>query len=582
MEQNCIDWFIVYSQDPHLSEYTAECDRLREKISGFSGSAGTLLVGATESYLWTDSRYYIQAADQLEGSGITLMKSQMPGVPGLPRFLRDHVWDGQVLAVDRKTVSYDEYGRLLQVLPSSIEVTDGGKILRGLHDSKRVFNGIKAVPQEHRGKEITAKLDDVRKRIAGRIGGESSYTYVVSDLTSIMWLYNLRGDDITHVPVAYSYTCITAFSAVLYISRKHLTEEAAKMLDEAGVTVKEYSRFYTELSDVATDVILADTYRNNAAIIEGAEETATLQDVSDAELIAKPFKNASEIKGMEDAHIKDAVTMIRFIKNVKETAAEGKLPDEYEMGRMLDRKRLEGGCRDLSFDTICAYGPNAAIVHYTAKQDECAAICNFGFLLVDSGGQYEFEGTTDITRTISLGKLTEEEIHAYTTVLRGNLRLMDMIFPEGCKGTLLDTAAENVLWENGYYCGHGIGHGVGCYLSVHESEIRISRNVGERECAFFPGVIVSDEPGIYIEGKFGIRLENLLLTVGAGELEGHKMCRFTPLTLVPFDKEAIDMKLLSEREKDVLIRYCDLISEKVLPLLSEDEQKWLSDYMNFS
>lgn len=354
------------------------------------------------------------------------------------------------------------------------------------------------------------------------------------------------------------------------------------MLDEAGVTVKEYSRFYTELSDVATDVILADTYRNNAAIIEGAEEAAALQDVSDAELIAKPFKNASEKKGMEDAHIKDAVTMIRFIKNVKETAAEGKLPDEYEMGRMLDRKRLEGGCRDLSFDTICAYGPNAAIVHYTAKQDKCAAICDFGFLLVDSGGQYEFEGTTDITRTISLGKLTEEEIHAYTTVLRANLRLMDMIFPEGCKGTLLDTAAENVLWENGYYCGHGIGHGVGCYLSVHESEIRISRNVGERECAFFPGVIVSDEPGIYIEGKFGIRLENLLLTVGAGELEGHKMCRFTPLTLVPFDKEAIDMKLLSEREKDVLIRYCDLISEKVLPLLSEDEQKWLSDYMNFS
>lgn len=577
MEQNSIDWFIVYSNDPHLSEYTAECDRLRERISGFTGSAGTLLVSASEAYLWTDSRYYIQAADQLKGSGISLMKLQEPGVPSLSEYLGGHIWDGQVLAVDKKTISYDEYKSLCRVLPTSTEVVDGGKLLRQLCNIKRSFNDVNEVPREYRGKEIKEKIDDVRKRISGKIPNGVSYTYILSDLTSVMWMYDLRGNDIRHVPVAYSYTVINAYSAVLYISRKNLSDGAAAMLEEAGVTVKEYSQFYGGLSDIATDIVLADTYRNNALILEDIDAAGILQDVSDCEIIRKPVKSASEIKGMTEAHIKDAVTMIRFIKNVKQTARSGGLTNEYDIGNKLDESRLANGCCDMSFDTICAYGPNAAIVHYTAQSDTCAPVRSSGFLLVDSGGQYEYMGTTDITRTISLGELTQEEIRAYTTVLRANLRLMDMIFPEGCKGTLLDAAAEEVLWENGYYCGHGIGHGVGCYLSVHESEIRISRVAGKRECSFYPGVIVSDEPGVYVEGKLGVRLENLLLVTSAGQIDGHRMCRFTPLTLVPFDMEAVDRSMLTNKEREILAEYNRLIWEKVSPFLEKDEKDWLKE-----
>ena len=283
---------------------------------------------------------------------------------------------------------------------------------------------------------------------------------------------------------------------------------------------------------------------------------------------------------MKEAHQKDAVTVIKFIRMIKEMARVGTLGDEYDIGRMLDDMRIKNGASSLSFKTICAYRENAAVVHYIARKETAKPVMPEGFLLVDSGGQYKNLGTTDITRTISLGEVSAEEKKVYTTVLKGNLRLMNAIFPRGFKGTLLDGLAESVLWENGYFCGHGIGHGVGCYLAVHEGETRISRGCGERESCFFPGVIVSDEPGVYIEGKFGVRLENLLLTVASDDLDGNKMCAFEPLTLVPFDKESIDQTLLTDDEKDILSRYYELISEKILPLLPEDDRKWAEEYMS--
>ncbi|MBO4889649.1 MAG: M24 family metallopeptidase, partial [Lachnospiraceae bacterium] len=230
-----------------------------------------------------------------------------------------------------------------------------------------------------------------------------------------------------------------------------------------------------------------------------------------------------------------------------------------------------------SFKTICAYAEDSAVVHYIAKKDSAKEIRPEGFLLVDSGGHYRFEGTTDITRTISLGVPTDEERKVYTTVLKGNLRLMDTVFPEGFKGCLLDGIAEEALWEEGYFCGHGIGHGVGCYLSVHESEARISRSEGSREVAFRPGVIVSDEPGVYIEGRFGVRLENLLLVEKAGQIDGHRMCRFSPLTLVPFDRESIDLKLLSDKEKDILYGYNQNILDNIGPMLDDGTLAWLKE-----
>ncbi len=579
MEKHGIDHLAVFTEDAHLSEYTGECDGYRKKLSGFTGSAGIYLVSESGTLLWTDSRYYIQAAKELEKSGTVLMKQGMAGVLSFEEYLREHVWDGQVIAFDLKTLSYDRYMKIREKLPESVQIVDGAAVLREVCDDmpKRVFNTVQMMPESFSGKSTEKKLADVRNNIKRSYVRDGSYTYIVSDLASIMWLFNLRGSDIAYVPVAYSYAKITEYTAVLYINRKSLTDEAAHMLEDAGVTVKEYSLFYRELEDTATDVVLADRYKNNSLIPLKFDSAGIYKECLDQKIIKKAVKNQTEIKGMTDCHLKDAVIMCRFIKRIKDLAASDELPDEYEIGEILDGMRLEGGCESPAFSTICAYGPNSAVVHYRADKGSALKPEPKGFLLVDSGGQYSMEGTTDITRTISLGELNELEKKVYTTVLKGNLRLMDMIFPEGFKGVLLDQAAEAPLWEEGFFCGHGIGHGVGHFLSVHESETRISRSSSQCESEFHPGVTVSDEPGVYLEGQFGVRLENILLTQPAESIDSNRMCRFVPLTLVPFDREAIDHSLLDDKEERILAAYNELIMDKVFPLLDEEHKAWLKE-----
>ena len=581
MTKEGVDWFIVYLSDPHLSEYISRSDRYLTAISHFTGSAGTLLVGQSEAFLWTDSRYFVQAKDQLDGTGITLMKSGLAGVPTITDHMSEHVWDGQTVALDLMTVSYNAYKKLRETMPDTVDIVDGRSILRSAVPDlpEREFNEIAAVPQEYCGVSTAAKLTDVRKTIRKKYAHDRSYTYILSDITNNMWLFNLRGNDTECVPAAYSYAMITDVSATLYIEPGKLDNDAKEMLDEAGVSIRPYKKFYDDLDDIATDVVIADSYANNCNILLGFSKDGIYRDCSDCEIIRKAVKNSTEISGMKDAHQKDAVTVIKFIRKIKEMAKDGTLSDEYDIGQMLDDMRIKNGASTLAFKTICAYKENAAVVHYIARKESAKQVMPEGFLLVDSGGQYKNLGTTDITRTISLGEVSAEEKKVYTTVLKGNLRLMNAVFPRGFKGALLDCLAESVLWENGYFCGHGIGHGVGCYLAVHEGETRISRGSGDRESCFFPGVIVSDEPGVYIEGRFGVRLENLLLTVASDDLDGNKMCAFEPLTLVPFDKESIDMSLLTDTEKDILTRYYDLITKKIVPLLDEDDKKWAMEYM---
>ena len=582
MNDNCIDVFAVFSSDPHLSEYTGECDKYIKALSGFSGSAGTLVVEKDRAYLWTDPRYYIQAEKELSGKGIEVMKAGMPSVVSVTDHLAGRICAGSVLAFDKKTLSYADYLKITR-LGGQENITDGADILRRSAGDmpERVFNPIYAMPDEKAGRSVTEKLSSVRSIIRRKYVPGGDYAYIISDLASIMWLFNLRGSDINYVPVAYSYAVISDTEATIFLRTASLDDEAGKNLSGAGVTVRDYEISAPHFTS-DYPAVLADMHSSSWAVTEDAVRAGTYIECSDTEIIKKAVKNAAEIEGMRSSHVKDAAVMIKFIKLVKEMAEEGTLPDEFELGRMLDDMRLENGCSSLSFATICAYGENAAIVHYTADKESAANVCPRGFLLVDSGGQYMFEGTTDITRTIALGPLTDEEKKVYTLVLKGNLDLMNMVFPQGFKGSLLDAAAEEPLWVNGYFCGHGIGHGVGHYLSVHESEARISRNSLERECAFFPGIIVSDEPGVYIEGSFGVRLENLLLTVEAGAADGHKLCAFEPLTLVPFDKEAIDVTLLTSDEKDALSRYNALITEKVAPYLSENERDWLKQHIDIA
>ncbi len=578
-----IDYFIVFSKDAHLSEYTGDCDRYRAVISGFTGSAGTLVVSADEAFLWTDMRYHIQAERQLSGTGISLMKYGLPGVASFEDYICDHIWDGMTVAFDFMTASYEKYTSLAGRLPKSVSVIDGHDILISSADMpKRVFEGISCVPVDKAGVSVSEKLAKLRETVRKRYVNDESYTYIMSDLTSIMWLFNLRGRDIDYVPVAYSYAAITEYEATLYIARRKLSKEASENLEEQGARTSEYSTFYESLRDTATDIVLADPFTNSCRVIKNFDEEGIYRECDDTVLIRKAVKNGAETEGMKSSHIKDAVTMIKFLRRIKELAAENDLPDEYSAGAMLDDMRLHGGCSSLSFETICAYGDNAAIVHYGVRKETSKKLEPKGFLLVDSGGQYQYEGTTDITRTIPLGPLTDEEKRGYTAVLIGNLRLMNMVFPAGCEGTLLDAIAEQSLWENGYYCGHGIGHGVGCNLSVHESEARIGRRTQEREITIRPGVVVSNEPGVYIEGSFGVRLENLLLTVPDKPIDGHPMCRFEALTLVPFDSSAVDLSMMSEKEISFLKGYHHLIWETVSPHLDESDRMWLKEYIDIA
>ncbi|MBR6159727.1 MAG: aminopeptidase P family N-terminal domain-containing protein, partial [Lachnospiraceae bacterium] len=387
MRSENIDWLVVFSKDPHLSEYTARCDKYREAVSGFTGSAGTVVISENEAYLWTDMRYHLQASIELKDSGIFLMKYGLPSVPSMEDFLCEHIWDGQTLAFDLMTVSASRYRELKKRLPATVDIVDAHKLLRSCVEMpKRSFGEIVPVPDEMSGKSIAEKLDALRRMISKRYVNDESYTYVLSDLMSQMWLLNIRGCDIEYVPVAYSYTMITAYDVTVFVSRKSLSDEAKEKLQDQGINIKEYSTFYESLKDIATDVVLADPQFNNCRVLLQALDEGIFRECDDTVLIPKALKNDAEIKGMKSAHLKDAVTMIRFIKKLKEMAAEGSLTDEFSIGAMLDDMRLGGGCSSLSFETICAYADNCAIVHYGVTKEASKPVKSRGFLLVDSGG----------------------------------------------------------------------------------------------------------------------------------------------------------------------------------------------------
>lgn len=572
---NNIDWCVIYSADPHMSEYLGQSDKARQYFSGFTGSAGTLLVGQEETLLWTDSRYYVQAESELNGSGITLMKDGLATTPSVAEYLSSVVWEGQNVGLDLKTVSIDEYNDICERIPDSSIIVDAASVIsKSWQDKpKRIFHPITVVEDDVAGKSTQDKLSEVRQLLEETLTDkDASYTYIVTDLCKIMWILNIRGTDIEYVPVAYSYMTIDRYSTVLYCNKKNIDKITADILSERGVIVKEYGNFYRELEGIATDICILDYKTVNSLIYSKVSEYCTVKKCKDTEFIRAHVKNAAEIEGMKDAHLKDAVVMIEFIKKLKEMSFDGEY-NEYNIGKMLDNMRLDTKeCEGLSFETICAYGENGAIVHYSAQESECKKIEDKGFLLVDSGGHYKM-GTTDITRTISMGNLSQEQKKCYTLVLKANLRLMNARFKGNVRGDNLDIIARQCLWDEGYDYGHGTGHGVGCKLSVHEDPVRISyRSVSS---VMEPGVIVSDEPGVYIENEFGIRLENVLLVIpDDNKILG--LNRFESLTLVPFDVDAIDISEMDEEDIVALNKYHHMVYEKVSPYLLDETRIWLA------
>ena len=561
MREKGLDGYIITSADPHMSEYVTAHYKCREFISGFSGSAGTVLVTADSAFLWTDSRYFIQAAAQLRGSGIELMKMGEKDVPTLSAFIGERM-KGQSVGADCRTVT----GRTAKALREVCDLHDEDLIReiwtdRPEPDTPYVEELDSAVCGESRVERIAR----VREAMA-RIGADH---LIITACDECAWLMDYRAFGVIYNPIPLAYAIVSADCVRLYVQGQ-LSDGLFEALMKDGVQLEPYTRFMGHVSRLEGKVC-ADSGQVSARIM------GLLHDVTDIPSpveMMKAVKTKAEQEGMTEAHIRDGAALTSFIRKVKGKCADGTITSYTELDAVADIERLRGereGYLGPSFATIAAFGEHGAIVHYDPDEDTNIPCDGRSFLLVDTGGQYMC-GTTDVTRTISLGRLTDEERRCYTAVLRGNLGLGAAVFPDRVTGANLDALARTPIWEEGHDFGHGTGHGVGFISCVHEgpNAIRLRR----ADTPFEEGMITSNEPGIYLEGKFGVRLENLVLC----RRREDDMMYFQTLTLAPFDMEAIVWDMLTDREKRLLREYHIRVYETLRPLLDEETAVWLKSY----
>lgn len=582
MREKGYDFFIIYTSDPHLSEYVSDVDKAREYFTGFTGSAGTFLVSLNESHLWVDGRYFIQAEQELEGSEIIIMKSGEKDVLTITEFLKKRCVSGNRIAIDGKTISKNGFDKIKESLGEEIDIDLDVYIPNDVWPERklRVFNPLRLIGNDFSGVDSLVKINNIRKKISDKLLSDySDYAFIISDLTSVMWVLNLRGSDIKYVPVGFSYLIIYREYVELYVDVKSISNDIISSFEERKIICHEYDGFYKSLNKLSEDIcVFADPTKCNSLIFDSISNRMIFK-INEDDYILKYKKNEVEIANMRKYHIEDAIAMIHFIYDIKKKAQRNELSDEYEEGRILDEYRLlSEHCYDLSFDTISAYGINAALPHYSATKDSCCKLESKGFYLVDSGGQYP-SCTTDITRTISVGPCNNKEKEYYTAVLKGNLDLYDATFIKGCRGENLDILARKPLWDLGVDYRHGTGHGIGCELSVHEGPISIRYRIIKESIQpiLEAGMVISDEPGVYFENEFGIRLENELLVVKKNDNEWGEFLGFESLTLVPFDKDSIIPSMLSPRERDVLNKYHAEVYDKLNTYFEGDELKWLKN-----
>ena len=567
------DYYIIPSQDAHQSEYVAGYWRARAYFSGFTGSAGTLIVTKDEACVWADGRYHIQVVKETEGTDVTPVKMGLPGVPSPNEWLKEHVKEGETVAYDGRTFSTKGSKELEKLLPQA-------RILFAEDLAGKAWPDRPALPAgpvfelgtEFTGESRTDKLARIRLHMTEQ---KADYLMLAS-LDDIAWTLNLRGRDILYTPVFYSYLLIGQDKAWLCIDDRKLNDAIRADLERDGVDIGSYDRLPELLGTLPAGKILLDEARINKLLSGSIPESWTVQSETDITTVYKACKNETEQKNFRVAHEKDGAAMVRFIKWLKETVKDpaAKL-DEYSVGEKLKEIRLScDSCFDLSFGTIAGYGPNGSIIHYSAKKETAAALKPEGMIVVDSGGQY-YEGTTDITRTIALGPVTDRMRFIYTLVLKGHLQLANAVFMEGTEGHYLDILAREPLWKHGMDFRHGTGHGVGSALAVHEGP----QNIGLRKdvpVALEPGMVTSDEPGYYPEGEFGVRIENLILTKEACRTSDGRFLKFENLTLCPYEPDLIDVSLLTAEEKDWLDAYNKRIRETLSPYLTEEEREWLA------
>jgi len=572
MSEKGIDAYLIPSGDAHNSEYVADYWKARAWVSGFVGSSGTVVVTATEAGLWTDGRYFIQAASQLQGSGVSLFKMEAPGVPTYKEFLADKLPAGGKLGFDGRVIPIKEFGKISEALEDKKIVYSYNEDLIG-----QIWTDCPTLPTaaafEHEprfaGKSAGEKLADVRAKMA-KLGVTS---YLVVALDDIAWLLNIRGNDMPYMPVVYAYTLITADEAHVFIDRNKLGGLAAK-LEAQGVTFHDYDSIVSFIGKLPEDgKLLLNPANTSVMLVEALpEKLTTKQDLStDVLALLKAVKSEVELKNSRIAYIKESVVLVRFLKWITQhddvsTISEG------DIARYLTNLRLEQpDIMSDSFSTIAAYGANAALSHYHPGE-EGDTLKPEGFLLVDTGGQY-YDGTTDTTRTIAIGPITDEMKRNFTLVLKGHIALARAVFSKGTTGSHIDILARMPLLEQGLNFLHGTGHGIGYCLGVHEGPQRISSFLSE--VALQPGMLVSNEPAFYVEGQYGIRTENIIEVVKRKETEYGEFYGFESLIYCPIDTSSIDLDLMSDSEIEYLNDYHKQTYEIVSPHLTEAEADWL-------
>ena len=577
MAKRSIDAYMIVSDDYHNSEYVGDYFKVREYVSGFTGSAGTVVITMDKAGLWTDGRYFVQAEKQLEGTGIDLYKSGMPGVPTIEEFLKANLKEKDVVCVDGKTVSYEQGKKLNDFLEENqMSMFYDVDLVSKFWEDRPEMSKEKAysISAEYTGQTREEKLARLREKMKEN----NREVMVLSSLDDICWLLNIRGNDIRYNPVVLAYMIISLEKCILYVGEDVVSEELAAELKD--IRIRNYMDIYEDIKKLKEFVvydrkIMFDGKKTNYAIgklLMGYEDTMLIENPT---TMMKAVKTSVEVKNMREAHIMDGVALTKFMYHIKKQGTNVK-ENEYELGKLVAEYRSKNeGYMGESFEPIVAFGANAAMCHYEATEDECSAVGQDSFLLFDTGGQY-LKGTTDVTRTIAIGQVSALMKKHYTAVLKGNLRLGAIRFPYGVRGINLDVLARESLWEIGLDYNHGTGHGVGYFLNVHEGPNSI-RFRGNDTTPFEEGMITSNEPGYYEEGKYGIRLENLILCKELCVTEYGKFMEFETLTFVPFDKECIDISMLNEKEKTLLNNYHSEVYKKISPYLEEEEKEWLKE-----
>ena len=568
---NNIKAFIIPSTDPHLSEYVAPYWMSREWISGFTGSAGTAVILMDKAGLWTDSRYFLQAEKELEGSGITLYKEMLPETPSITKFLCQNLKPGESVSIDGKMFSVQQVEQMKEDLaPYQLQVNLFGDPLKNIWKDRPSMPDAPAFIYDvkYAGKSCGEKVAAIRTELKKK----GIFALFLSSLDEIAWTLNLRGSDVHCNPVIVSYLLVTQDEVVYFISPEKITQEVNEYLQEQQVSLRKYDEAESFLNSFAGENILIDPKKTNYAIYSAINPACKVVRGESPVTLLKAIRNVQEIAGIHHAMQRDGVALVKFLKWLEASVLSGK---ETELS--VDRKLHEfRAAQPLymgeSFDTIAGYKEHGAIVHYSATEESDVTLQSKGFLLLDSGAQY-LDGTTDITRTIALGELTEEEKTDYTLILKGHIALAMAKFPAGTRGAQLDVLARMPIWSHGMNFLHGTGHGVGHFLSVHEGPQSIRMN--ENPIVLQPGMVTSNEPGVYKAGSHGIRTENLTLVCKDKEGMFGEYFKFETITLCPICKKGIIKEMLTAEEVKWFNDYHQTVYKKLSPSLNEEEKKWL-------